>query len=80
MICFGRAPKSSSTALFTFNFSHGAPYCCVKYSNIEYQDDLQKLPLKSISQKVMTKSNFGNRFHDLLYFEVGNFPYSLMSI
>jgi hypothetical protein len=29
--------------------------------------------IKSITQKVMPKSGFGNRFHDLKYFEVGIF-------
>ena len=32
-----------------------------------------KLILKSIAQKVMSKSGFASRFHDLKYFEVGIF-------
>ena len=29
--------------------------------------------IKSIAQKVMAKYDFGSRFHDLKYFEVGKF-------
>jgi hypothetical protein len=38
-----------------------------------------KLLIKSTAQKVMANSSFGHRFYDLIYFEVGFFPYSLNS-
>ena len=45
----------------------GALNCCLRYSNIEYWDEIFKI----ISSKEMTKSGFGHRFHDLKYFKVG---------
>ena len=36
-----------------------------------------KLIIIGIAQKVMAKFGFGPRFHDLEYFEVGFFSYSL---
>ena len=37
---FGQTPKSSSKVLFELDFIHGDLYCCVKTSNVEYQDDI----------------------------------------
>ena len=52
-------------------FFLGALYCCVRYSSIKYQDEILQLIIKSIIQKVIAKSSFKRRFHDLKYFEVG---------
>ena len=47
------------------------PYiCCIRFSNIEYQDAILKNIIKHIAQKVMAKFGFGYIFHDLKYFEV----------
>ena len=39
-----------------------------------------KLIIKSTTQKVMVKSSFGRRFHDLKYFEVGFFIFIFLEI
>ena len=71
-ICFGQTPKGSSKVLFRLDFFfHGTLYCCVRYSNIEYQDEIFKTIIKSTAQKVMANYCFGHRVHDLQYFEVG---------
>ena len=39
IIFFGQVPKGSSKILFKLDFIvifHGAPYCCVRYSNVKY--------------------------------------------
>ena len=54
-------------------FFHDDLYCCVKYSNVEYQVEIFKLIIKSDAQKQMVEFSFGRRFHDLNYFEVGIF-------
>lgn len=41
------------------------------YSYIEYEDEILKLITESTAQKVMAKSSYGDRLHDLRYFEVG---------
>ena len=41
----GQTPNSSSKVLFEldfFIFLNGTLYCCVRYSNLEYQDEIFK--------------------------------------
>jgi hypothetical protein len=40
-------------------FSLGALFCCLRYSNIEYQDDIFQNIIKKTAQKVMAKFGFG---------------------
>ena len=35
-------PKISKKMLFKMNILHGDLYCCVKYSIVEYQDEIFK--------------------------------------
>ena len=44
---------------------HGIFYCYVQYSNIEYQDEIFKLIVKSTYEKVMANYGFKCRFRDL---------------
>ena len=39
---FDQMSNLSSKVLFNWIFFHGALYCCVRYSNIEYQDEIFK--------------------------------------
>ena len=76
IIFLGKMSKSSSKVLFQFGlFFHGALYCCVRYSHIEYQDEIFKTYCWKyyFFQKVMAKSGFRCQFYDLKYFEVGFF-------
>ena len=50
-------------------FSHGALYCCVRHSNIEFECEIFKTYHQYIAQKVMVKSRFRRRFHDCNFFE-----------
>jgi hypothetical protein len=52
---FGQTPQSSSKVLFTLDFLniYGDLYCCVKYSNIEYQDEIFK---RNKSERVFTNT------------------------
>ena len=67
---------SSRKVLLKLEFFHAALYYCVRYSNIEYQDEI----IKFITQKVMAKYSIGCRFCDFKYFEVDFFSYSLNSL
>ena len=50
--CFCQMPKSSSKVLFKLDFPHDdALRCCLRYSNIEYQDEI----LKTSHLKVLLK-------------------------
>ena len=71
--------KSGSKVLFIWIF-YGALYCCVRYSNIEYQHEFFNTMINSITQVVMAETGFGRRFYDLKYFEVGIFSCSLNSL
>ena len=57
-------------------FFHGALYCCVRYSNKEYQDEIFRFIIRYTAQKVVAKYGFGYRFHDLKK----KFQYSLNSL
>ena len=37
-----KRPKSSSQVLFELDIFHDDLYCCVKYSNVEYQVEIFK--------------------------------------
>ena len=39
---FDETPRGSSTLFFKLDFINDALYCCVRYSNIEYQDEIFK--------------------------------------
>ena len=39
---FDQMPKGSSKVFFKLDFINDALYCCVRYSNIEYQDEIFK--------------------------------------
>ena len=66
---YGQMPKSSSKVFFYWTLFHVDLYCCVKYSSVEYQDEIFKRIIKSNVQKQMLKFGFGRKFHDLNYFE-----------
>ena len=69
---FGQPTRGSSKVDSKLNrFFHDALYCCVRYSNIKYQDESLKFMIKCIASKTMAKYGFGRRFHDLKYFKVG---------
>ena len=38
----GQTPKSSSQVLFKLRFFHDAINCCLRYSNMDYQDEIFK--------------------------------------
>ena len=53
--CFGQTLKNNSKLLFRLDsFFHGALYCCVRYSNIEHQDEMST----SLSLKVLLKKEW----------------------
>jgi hypothetical protein len=54
--------KAVAKCCLNWVYFHGSIYCCVRYSNIEYQDEIFKLVIKNIIQKVVAKSGFGYRF------------------
>ena len=62
--------KVATNCCLNWDFFYGTLYCCVKYSNIEYQDDISKLITQNNSQKKMAKFGFEVKFHNLEYFEV----------
>ena len=59
--------------LLKLDFFQDAFYGCVRYLNIKILEEIFKFNIKNTAQKVMTNFDFGRRFHDLKYFEVGTF-------
>ena len=56
---------------------HDGLCCCVKHSNVENQVEILNTYIRSDTQKQMVEYGFGRSFHDLNYFEVGNFSMCL---
>jgi len=52
--------------LFKINNFHGDFYCCLSYSNVEYQDENLESIIKINVQKKMARFVFGCRFHTIL--------------
>ena len=73
IIFFGQTPKGSIKVLFKMEFFFLLPFIVVLGTHRISRWDLSKLIIKSIAQKVMAKSGFIHRFHDLKYFEVDFF-------
>ena len=63
--CLKAIAKCCLNWFFFFSF-HSALHCCVRYSTIEYQDEI----FKSITKKVMADPGYECRFRDLKYFDV----------
>ena len=59
--------------LFKLEIFHDDLYCCVKYSNVEYQVEIFKPYHESDAQNHMVEYGFELKFHDLKYYEVGIF-------
>jgi hypothetical protein len=80
MFVFCQRPKSSSKVLFELEcFCHDDMYCCIKYSNVDYQVEIFKTYQQNDAQKHMVKYEFEHQFDDLICFEVGIASYSLNS-
>ena len=70
--CFGQTPKYNSNVLFLFKKIHSDLYYYVRYSNIEYQDEIFFKFIESVAQNIVDRFGFEHRFHDLNHFEVGH--------
>jgi hypothetical protein len=78
---FVQRPKDNSKVLFKLEFFDYDLYCCVEYSNVEYQVEIFKLIMKIDAQNHMIEYDFEHKFHDLNCYEVGIlFSYSLNSL
>ena len=63
----------NSAPVYSYLLFHDDLYCYVEYVNVEYQlERSSQVIIKHHSQKQMVDFGFGNRFHDLKYFEVGS--------
>jgi hypothetical protein len=75
MFFFVKSLKVVAKCCLDWIYFHDDLYCCVKYSKVEYQVEIFITSLKAMAYKPMVE----RKFHDLKYFEVGSFSYSLSS-
>ena len=73
----GQTPKSSSKILFQWNLFSWCPLFVVKYSNLEYQNQIFKLSIKNTTQDIMAKYSLNVDFMTLDNLKLGFFSYSL---